>query len=143
MHKNKAAFLNSFKFGSPFNTSNDISPWIHVSALNSYLCTEFVNEMNSRKKISLCFLRFMSGFYQINVSVSRLTEFNLEQNLHTSESFVFSVGSNFNHNVHQYSLDGNISAESRHAVLNDEICVRFFCMREQRRNAYRSRMRQS
>ena len=25
---------------------------------------------------------------------------------------MFSVGSNFNYNVHQYSLDGNISAES-------------------------------
>ena len=28
------------------------------------------------------------------------------------ESFAFSAGSNFNCNVHQYSLDGNISAES-------------------------------
>ena len=52
----------------------------------------------------------MSGFYQqINVAVSGPTEFNLEQNLHTS---ALSAGSNFNCNVHQYSLDGNISAES-------------------------------
>ena len=28
------------------------------------------------------------------------------------ESFAFSAGSNFNCNVHQHSLDGNISAES-------------------------------
>ena len=28
------------------------------------------------------------------------------------ESFAFSAGSNFKCNVHQYSLDGNISAES-------------------------------
>ena len=65
------------------------SPWIHVSALNSYLCTEFVNEMSSRKKTSVCFQRFMSGFYQINVAVSSPTEFNLEQNLHTSGKFCF------------------------------------------------------
>ena len=39
------------------------------------------------KKTSLCFQRFMSGFYQINVTVSRPTEFNLEQNLHTSGKF--------------------------------------------------------
>ena len=71
-----------------------------------------MNEMNSRKKTSVCFQRFMSGFYQINVAVSSPTEFNLEQNLHTSGSFAFSAGSNFNYNFHQYSLDGNISAES-------------------------------
>ena len=28
------------------------------------------------------------------------------------ESLAFSAGSNFKYNVHQYSLDGNISAES-------------------------------
>ena len=28
------------------------------------------------------------------------------------ESFAFSAGSNFNCNVHQYSLNGNVSAES-------------------------------
>ena len=28
------------------------------------------------------------------------------------QSFAFSAGSNFNCNVHQYSLDGNISTES-------------------------------
>ena len=67
--------------------SNDVSLWIHVSALNSHLCTEFLNEMNSRKKTSLCFQHFMSSFYQINVAVSRPTEFNLEQNLHTSGKF--------------------------------------------------------
>ena len=75
------------RFSFNFKTSNDISPWIHVSALNSYLCTDFLNEMNLRKKTSLCFHHFMSGFYQINVAVSRPTEFNLEQNLHTSEKF--------------------------------------------------------
>ena len=110
----KAAFVNSFKRSSFQNFKrNVIIPWIHVSALNSYLCTEFVNEMNSRKKTSVCFQRFMSGFYQINVAVSSPTEFNLEQNLHIHrESFAFSAGSNFNYNFHQYSLDGIISAES-------------------------------
>ena len=78
-----------------------------VSALNTYLCTEFVNEMN------LSFQRFMSGFYQINFAVTRPTEFNLEQNLHPSGKFGFSAAeSNFNCDGRQYSLDGNISAES-------------------------------
>ena len=55
----------------------------------------------------------MSGFYQINFAVTRPTEFNLQQNLHTSGKFAFSAaGSNFKCNVRQYSLDGNISAES-------------------------------
>ena len=56
----------------------------------------------------------MSGFYKINVAVSRPTEFNLEQNLHINRgSFAFgATRSNFNSNVYQYSLDGNISAES-------------------------------
>ena len=54
----------------------------------------------------------MPGFYQINFAVTRPTEFNLEQNLHTSGKFMFSAaGSNINCNVRQYSLDGNISAE--------------------------------
>ena len=39
-----------------------------------------MNEMTTRKKRSLCFQCFMSGFYKINVAVSRPTEFNLEQN---------------------------------------------------------------
>ena len=89
MQKNWKPPLWTVSKGSPFKTSNVISPWIHVSALNSYLCTEFVNEMNSRKKTSVCFQRFMSGFYQINVAVSSPTEFNLEQNLHTSGKFCF------------------------------------------------------
>ena len=54
----------------------------------------------------------MSSFYQINIAVSRLTEFNLEQNLHTSRKSCIQCRSNFNCNVHQYSVDGNISAES-------------------------------
>ena len=70
---------------------------------NTYLCTEFVNEMNSRKKRNLCFQHFMSGFYQINFAVTRPTEFNLEQNLHPSGKFGFSATeSNFNCNVRQY-----------------------------------------
>ena len=46
--------------GFPFKTSNEL---VHEFA-SRYL-TEFVNEMNSRKKTSLCFQRFMSveGFY--------------------------------------------------------------------------------
>ena len=37
----------------------------------------------------------------------------LEQNLHTSGKFYIQcTGSHFNCNVHQYSLDGNISTES-------------------------------
>ena len=82
-------------------------------SVDSRLGTEIVNEMNSRKKRSLFFQRFfMSGYYKKNVAVSCPTEFNLEQNLHTSGSVAFAMGSNFNSNVYQYSLDGNISAES-------------------------------
>ena len=44
--------------------------------------------------------------------VGRQTRSLLEQNLHTAGSFAFSGESHFNCNVHQYSLDGNISAES-------------------------------
>ena len=45
--------------------------------------------------------------------VGRQTGVSSLQNLHTSgKSVAFSAGSNFNCNVHQYSLDGNISAES-------------------------------
>ena len=36
----------------------------------------------------------------------------LEQNLHTLGKFEFSSGLNFNCNVHLYSLNGNIPAES-------------------------------
>ena len=43
--------------------------------------------MNTRKKRSLCFQCFLSGIYKINVAVSRPTEFNLEQNLHTLGKF--------------------------------------------------------
>ena len=67
----KAAFVNSFKRFS----------------FQNFKINELVNEMNSRKKRSLCFQRFTSGFYKINVAVSRPTEFNLEQNLHTSGKF--------------------------------------------------------
>ena len=38
-----------------FQNFKRISPWIHVLALNSYLCTEFLNE-------SLCFQRFYVRF---------------------------------------------------------------------------------
>ena len=103
-------YIWAFLMCAPLST--DV-PVLLLNQPNSYLCTEFVNEMNSKKKASLCFQRFMSGFYQINVAVSHPTEFNLEQNLAIHrESFAFSAGSNFNCNVHQYSLDGNISAES-------------------------------
>ena len=51
----------------------------------------------------------MSRFYQINVAVSRPMGFNLEQNLHTSKKLCISFS---DCNVHQYSLDGKISAES-------------------------------
>ena len=61
--------------------------------------------MNSRKKTGLYFQRFMSGFYQINVAVSRPMEFNLKQNLHTLGKFSIQCRI-------QYSLDANISAES-------------------------------
>ena len=45
--------------------------------------------MNSRKKRNLCFQRFVSGFYQINLAVSRPTEFNLEQICIHWESLAF------------------------------------------------------
>ena len=41
---------------------------------------------------------------------NRLGDTLLEQNLLTSGKFAFIAGSNFNCNVHQYSLDRNISA---------------------------------
>ena len=67
--------------GSPFKTSNEL-----VHGFASRHLPEFVNEMNSRKKTSLCFQRFMSigGFYLTNVAISRPTEFYLEQNLQGS-----------------------------------------------------------
>ena len=56
---------------------------------------------------STFYFRFLSNKRRCFASS---TEINVEQNLHTSGKF--SARSNFNCNVYQYSLDGNISAES-------------------------------
>ena len=77
--------------------------------MDSRLGTEIVDEMNSRKKRSLFFQRFMSGYYKKNVAVSRPTEFNLEQNLHTSGSAAFATGSNFNSNVINRGFDKTLT----------------------------------